>query len=172
MFNIPTQITQGDRISWFEHLSDYNPLTDTLKCFIVGKSASLTGTSGGSSNGFEFEITSVQSQALEPGKYKVQFAIFVNGSDKTTLGTTDLEVCPSFEGLTELDTRSDDEKELEELNKALSKGITEYRIGDRMMRYHSLEELSKRQKHLRNRIAIAQGRIKPGGRNLGVGFCD
>lgn len=171
MFSIPSRITQGDLIEWLQILDNYNPATDILKCFIRGKSAlDLTGVANG--DGWNFTIDSTQSALLNSGKYKSQFVIFEFGTDKKTLGTTDLLVCSSFESLTELDTRSADEIELEEINNALNKGITEYRIGDRMMRYHSLEELSKRQKYLRNRIAIAQGKIKPGGRNLGVGFCD
>ena len=171
MLNIPNQITQGDTVEWYETLPDYNPATDTLSCFIRGQSAlDLTGVPSG--NQWDFTITSAQSQTLTPGKYKKQYVIFEFGTKRKTLGTTDLLVCPSFEGLTQLDTRSDLEIELEQVNNALLKGIAEYRIGDRMVRYQDLGELGKRQQYLRNRIAIASGKLKPGGRNVGVRFSD
>ena len=154
MFNIPTQITQGDLITWSQELEGYNPVTDTLSCFIRGQSAVLDLNG----DGWDFEITSAQSANLTPGAYKTQFVIF-SGSDRTTLGHTDLLVCLSFENLTEFDTRDSNEKELEAITKAiaqLSNGVAEYYIGDRRVRYQDLGELSKRQRELRNRIAMAK----------------
>jgi hypothetical protein len=96
------------------------------------------------------------------------------GSGRHTLGTVDLEVLPSFENLTELDPRTDDEKELEEVTKAIaaviSGGVAEYYIGSRRVRYQDLQLLTDRQRELRQRIAIASGRIKPGGTNVGISF--
>ncbi len=171
MFNIPKQITQGDRITWTQELEGYNPATDTLSCFIRGQSAlDLTGVSNGSS--WDFEITSPQSEALAPGQYKTQFVIFQT-SDRTTLGHTDLLVCPSFENLMEFDTRDEDEKELEAITSAIGKiasgGIAEYYIGSRRARYQDLGQLTERQKYLRNRIAMKK-RGSVGGRNVGVRF--
>lgn len=174
-FSIPNQITQGDDIEWLQALNDYSPLTDTLSCFIRGAAAiDLTGEALGGS--WKFTIVSNQSQALEPGKYKAQFVVYVGGVKKVTLWTTNLLVTPSFEGLTELETRTSDEIELEEISKAITKlssgAVAEYRIGDRMMRYQELGQLIKRQQYLRTRVAIAQKRIKPGGKNVGVRFFD
>ncbi len=172
MFNIPKQITQGDRITWTQELEGYNPATDTLSCFIRGQSAALDLNSVPNGEGWDFEITSAQSANLTPGAYKTQFVIF-SGSDRTTLGHTDLLVCPSFENLTEFDTRDSDEKELEAITKAiaqLSNGVAEYYIGDRRVRYQDLGELSKRQRELRNRIAMAKNPGIIGGRNVGIRF--
>ncbi|MEM7756577.1 MAG: hypothetical protein AAF298_00395 [Cyanobacteria bacterium P01_A01_bin.40] len=180
-FNIPSQITQGDSIKWVENFSGHDSLVDVMKCFIVGQSNSLTVSGNAIASGFEFEISGSMSQILQPGKYKAQFAFFLDyvnvGSDrKNTLGTTNLLVCPSFESLTELETRSADEIELEAITKAINKlasgAVAEYYIGDRRMRYQDLGELTKRQQYLRTRIAIASGRIKAGGRNVGVRFND
>ena len=83
---------------------------------------------------------------------------------------------PSFEALTTLETRTVDEIELEQITLAIARlvsgAVAEYRIGDRMMRYQDLEQLTKRQRELRQRIAIASGIGKPGGRNVGVRFED
>lgn len=172
-WNIPTQITQGDFITWSEELPDYNPATDTLSCFIRGQSAlDLTGVANGTK--WDFTLTSTQSDALIPSLYKTQFVIYAGGTNKTTLGSTDLVVCHSFENLTEFETRSADEIELEEITKAITKlstgAVSEYEIGDRRMRYQDLDKLTARQRELRHRIAIASGRLKPGGRNVGVRF--
>ncbi len=175
MLNIPKQITQGDDVAWSQTLEDYNPATDTLSCFIRGQSAlDLTGVPNG--NQWDFTLTSVQSQTLTPGKYKKQYVLFEGGTKRKTLSTTDLLVCPSFEDLTELDTRSEDEKELEEITKAILKlssgAVSEYWIGDRKLKYQDLEQLTKRQQYLRHRVAMAKNRGAIGGRNVGVRFSD
>ena len=174
MFNIPKQITQGDKTTWTEKLPDYNPLTDTLSCFIRGQTAlDLTGTA--TTKGWDFTIESAESETLTPGKYKTQFVVFEFGTDRKTLGTTELLVCPSFEKLTELETRSADEIELEAVTQAIarhSNGIKEYWIGDRKMEYRDLQELYDRQQYLRTRIAISSGKLKAGGRNVGIRFSN
>ena len=171
-WNIPQQITQGDLITWSQDKIGYNPATDTLNCFIRGNSAlDLTGVSNG--NGWDFEIASAQSANLIGGAYKTQFVILTASGGRTTLGHTDLLVCPSFENLTEFDTRDEDEKELEAITQAIGKiasgGIAEYYIGTRRARYQDLGELTKRQQYLRNRIAMKK-RGGIGGRNVGVRF--
>ena len=173
MFNIPNKITQGDKLEWWEELDDYSPATDNLKCFIRGATKlDLEGVANGDL--WDFTITSAQSAALTPGAYKTQFKIIAFSGENKTLGSTDLLVCQSFESLTELDTRNDDEKELSLITQAIAKlasgAVAEYQIGDRRMRYQDLGELTERQAYLRTRIAIASGRIKPGGRNVGVRF--
>ena len=179
IWNIPTQFTQGDRLSWREHLANFNPVSDVLKVFIVGQKNTLTVTGNGGVSGFEFSVSSTATQILQPGKYKAQFVIFedflnLETENKTTLGLTDLIVLPSFEGLTELETRTPDEIELEQITQAIAKlvsgAVAEYRIGDRMMRYQDLDALTRRQEYLRRRIAIANGKVSPGGRNVGVSF--
>ncbi|MEO0835924.1 MAG: hypothetical protein AAFY16_08050, partial [Cyanobacteria bacterium J06642_3] len=135
LWNIPNQITQGDDIEWSQTLEDYNPATDTLSCFIRGASSlDLTGIPNG--NQWDFTITSAQSQDLTPESYKTQFVIFKFGTKRKALGTTQLVVCQSFEKLENLETRSQDEIELDEVNKALAKGVKEYSIGDRRVIYH------------------------------------
>ncbi len=172
MFNIPKQITQGDTVSWSETLEEYNPATDTLKCFIRGKSIlDLTGVSNG--NQWDFTIDTNQSILLAAGKYNTQFVI-ESGKNKKALGITELIVCPSFEKLTELETRSADEIELENINKAINKlasgAVSEYWIGDRKLRYQDLEQLTKRQQYLRNRVAMRKNPSAIGGRNVGIRF--
>lgn len=174
MFNIPNQITQGDTVEWSETLPDYNPATDILKCFIRGASTlDLIGLANGEA--WDFAIDTNQSILLSAGKYKTQFVIFEFGTKRNTIGNTELIVCPSFEALTELDTTSDDEKELELITQAIanhSHGKKSYQIGDRRMEYRDLNELYQRQAYLRQRIAIASGKLKPGGRNVGIRFCN
>lgn len=171
-FNIPLQITQGDRVIWSEQVTEYNPGTDLLSCFIRGAYAlDLTGVPNG--NGWDFEIAESTSALLSPGFYQAQFVAFSAGAGRKTLGVVKLEVCPSFENLTELDTRTAEEKELEQLNIAIAKlsdGVAEYYIGDRRVRYQDLGSLYERQKYLRNRIAKIKNRASIGGRNVGVRF--
>ena len=69
-----------------------------------------------------------------------------------------------------MDNRSSDEIELEKLNYALRRGVLEYEIGDRKIRYHSLKEMSDRQKQLRILINRRKKRIRPGGQNIPIGF--
>jgi hypothetical protein len=172
-FNIPTTITQGDRVTWKEILPDYNPVIDTLSCFVRGATAlDLTGIPGG--DGWDFLIGSTQSQALMVGTYQVQFVIYQAGVNRQALGITELVVCTDFEGLTTLETRSPDEIELEAITKAIAAvvqgGTAEYRIGDRMVRYQDLTQLTERQRYLRNRIAKAKNPQNIGGRNVGIRF--
>ena len=68
-----------------------------------------------------------------------------------------------------------DEIELEAVTQAILKhshGKKEYWIGDRKIEYRDLQELYDRQQYLRTRIAIASGKLKPGGRNVGIGFSN
>ena len=173
-WNIPQTITQGDRITWCEYLANYGIATDVLKVFIVGQHNSYTAIANGNGDGFEFSIPSTITQVLQPGKYKAQFKIFANSGENKTIGSTELTVLPSFENLTELETRSADEIELELITTAIAKiasgAVAEYRVGDRMMRYQDLDQLTRRQEYLTRRIAIANGRVKPGGRNAGVSY--
>ena len=174
MFNIPKQITQGDTVSWSETLDEYNPATDTLKCFIRGQSAlDLTGVSNG--NQWDFTIDTNQSILLAAGKYNTQFVIEFS-TNKKALGTTELLVCPSFENMSKLETRSPDEIELEEITKAILKlssgAVSEYWIGDRKLRYQDLEQLTERQQYLRNRIAMRKNPSRIGGRNVGIKFSN
>ena len=120
IFKIPTQITQGDTLEWSENLADYNSAADTLKCFIRGSSTlDLTRVANG--NAWDFAINTNQSILLAAGKYKTQFVIFKSGTKRKTLATTDLLICPSFESLDTLETRSDDEIELEAGTKAINR---------------------------------------------------
>ena len=173
-WNIPRQITQGDTFNWSQALADYKPADGTLKCIIIGVTKlDLIGVPY--FDQWNFVVSSSQAENLEPGKYKTQFTFTNLLGNKTTLGGTELLVCPSFEVLTELETRSVDEIELEQVNQAIAKlsnGIKEYWIGDRKLEYRDLDELYKRQQYLRTRVAIASGKLKPGGRNIGVSFCE
>ncbi|MGL6341407.1 MAG: hypothetical protein ACRC80_19970, partial [Waterburya sp.] len=104
---------------------------------------------------------------------KAQFVIFAFGTGRKTLETIDLLVCPSFESVTTFDGRSDDEKELEVITTAIARlaggAVSEYRVGDRMMRYQDLAELTKRQRELRNRIAKTKN---VGNQNVKIRFCE
>jgi hypothetical protein len=175
IFDIPKQITQGDRVTWSQDLDKFFPAVDILACFVRGGTAlDLTGVG----NGFvwDFTITETQSQALPPGNYKTQFVVFGTGTGRQTLGSTDLLVLPSFESLTTLDTRSPDEIELEQITTAIAKlasgAVAEYRIADRMMRYQDLSELTNRQQYLRNRVAKIKNPGGIGGRNVGIRFSN
>ncbi len=75
------------------------------------------------------------------------------------------------------EVKSSDEIELEAIEKAIAKiltngGVAEYQIKSRKMRYHSLDELYRQRDHLRIRIARRKNRSGIGGRNLGVSFGD
>lgn len=170
MIKIPKQITQGDRITWRFGIPT-PPATSVVSIFIRGQS-SLNLTGAFNSYFWEFEITPSQSEDLLPGRYKAQLVAYsVDG--KKTLGVFDLEVLPSFENLTELDTRTSEEKELEELEFAIAKlssGVAEYYIGTRRVRYSELPQLYERQEYLRNRIAMIKNRGSIGGRNVGIRF--
>jgi hypothetical protein len=174
-FNIPKSFTQGDRVSWWEHFPEHNPLTDTLSCFIRGLNSALDLTAIGSVDGFEFTLNEASSMQLVPGNYQAQFVIYPS-SGRLTLGKIKLTVLSSFEDLTTIDPRSDDEKELEQITIAIAKlasgAVSEYRIGDRLMRYQDLSALTQRQQYLRNRIAKAKKPKNIGGRNVGVRFSN
>lgn len=173
MWNIPQTITQGDHRTWIETKENYDYLADHLKIFIRGQSA-LDLQSANLYNGWGFEITSAQSMALLPGKYKAQIVVFPHLDERFALDIISLEVLASFESLTTLETRTPDEIELEQITMAIAKlvsgAVAEYRIGDRMMRYQDLEQLTKRQRELRNRIAMALNPKNIGGRNVGIRF--
>jgi hypothetical protein len=171
-WNIPQTITQGDRVFWSQILDGYNNITDTLSCFIRGASGGIDLTGVPSGDGWDFTINEAQSTTFASGNYKAQFVVF-SGLGRETLGTVDLLVCPSFENLTEFDARTADQKELAVITEAIGKLVTgavaEYRVGDRMMRYQDLNQLTQRQRELRNRIAKTKN---PGGRNVPIRFSD
>ena len=173
--NIPKSIIQGDRITWKQDKLGYDPNIDTMACFIRGQSNPIDLTGTPVADGWIFTLESAESSNFVPGKYKIQVVAFLP-SGKETVGIYNFSVHPSFENITQLETRTPDEIELEDLNKAISKlasgAVAEYEIGDRKMRYQDLDKLTRRQEYLRRRIAIAQGRVKPGGRNIGVRYSN
>ncbi|MEM9271512.1 MAG: hypothetical protein AAGA80_00925 [Cyanobacteria bacterium P01_F01_bin.143] len=74
------------------------------------------------------------------------------------------------------EVKSSDELELEAIEKAIAKmltngGVAEYQIKSRKIRYHSLDELYRQRDRLRIRIARRK-RAGVGGKNLGISFCD
>lgn len=170
---IPTRITQGDRVTWSETVADSDNAIDLLTFFVRGQFAlDLTGVPDvEDKTQWHFEIIESTASVLAPGIYHAQLVLFSSGFGKQTLGVTPLEVEPSFELLTSLDTRSSEEKELAELEKAiaqLSNGVQEYYIGTRRVRYADLNQLYERQKYLKNRIAKMKRPRAIGGRNVGV----
>ena len=177
IWTVPQKITQGDRITWTQNLDALDSAFDTLSCFLRGQNSALdlTGTPL-LLGGWEFLIPEAVGATLQTGKYKAQFVIFSVAKGRQTLGSTDLIVQPSFEAFTTLETRSPDEIELEQITMAIAKlvsgAVAEYRIGDRMMRYQDLEQLTKRQRELRNRIAMTKKSGNIGGRNVGVRFSN
>ena len=170
--NIPKQFTQGDRVTWITDLTIYNP--DSVTCYIRGASNPLDLIGVKVNGGWEFTLTEDDSNMFTPGRYQAQLVIATAAAGRQALGQAYFEVRPGFAQITELETRSPDEIELETISTAIAKlvsgAVAEYRIGDRMMRYQDLEQLTKRQDYLRKRVAIAHGKLKPGGRNVGVRF--
>ncbi|MDJ0900259.1 MAG: hypothetical protein QNJ55_15755 [Xenococcus sp. MO_188.B8] len=74
------------------------------------------------------------------------------------------------------EVKSSDEIELEAIEKAIAKmltngGVAEYQIKSRKMRYHSLDELYRQRDRLRLRIARRK-RGGVGGQNIGISFCE
>jgi hypothetical protein len=174
-FAIPKQFTRGDRVVWSESISGASNAVDVLSCFIRGQS-SLDLTGVGDSNNLDtwnFEIVEAISDTLIAGIYQAQFVLYSQAEGKKTLGMTKIEVCASFANLTSLDTRLPEEKELEEIDKAisaLSNGVAEYYIGTRKVRYIDVYQLYERQRYLRNRIAKIKNRCHIGGVNVGINF--
>ena len=74
------------------------------------------------------------------------------------------------------ETKSSDELELEAIEKAIAKmltngGVAEYQIKSRKMKYQSLDELYRQRDRLRIRIARRK-RGGVGGQNIGISFGD
>lgn len=172
-YNLPTSFVQGDYVE-FKILLEYTS-SATVTVFIRGMSnpLDLTGVHDGS-NGWDFQITETQSMAFDPGNYQIQLVVF--DPHRETLGVYPLHICPSFENQAEVDTRSPEEIELEQLNAAISaltsKNIAEYYIGIRRVRYHDLASLYDRQAYLRRRIARMKNKSSIGGCNVPVSFCE
>lgn len=173
IWNIPQKFTQGDRLNWLERIDNYNSLTTELEIFIRGTDAlNLVGEK--LYNGWGFEISRHQSMDLRPGKYRAQIVVTPSEAERFTfLDHVDLFVQPSFENLTQVETRSADEIELGLITKAIARlasgAVSEYRIGDREMRYQDLRSLTERQRELRLRIKYAN-RGYTGGQNVGIRF--
>jgi hypothetical protein len=176
LWTIPQKITQGDRVTWTQILEDYNSTTDFLSCFVRGLSPGLDLSALPNGDNWDFLITDTQSDSLAPGKYQAQFVIFESGTNRKALGIAQLLVCPGFDNLTEIESRSADEIELDLITTAIAKlvsgAVAEYRIGDRMMRYQDLAQLTSRQQYLRNRVAAALNPGIIGGKNIGIRFSD
>lgn len=176
IWTIPQKITQADRVTWTQTLADYNSTTDFLSCFIRGLSPGLDLSGVDNGAGWDFLMSEEDSNGLAPGKYQAQFVIFQGGASRKALGIAQFLVCPAFENLPSIDSRSADEIELELITTAIAKlvsgAVAEYRIGDRMMRYQDLSELTNRQQYLRNRVAAAKNRGSIGGKNIGIRFSD
>jgi hypothetical protein len=156
-------------------IPDSDNAADLLSCFVRGAYAlDLTGVSSATNpHSFHFEILEATSAVLSPGIYQCQFVLLQAGARRKTLSVIQVEVCPSFEFMGGLDTRSKEEKELEEIEKAiasLSNGVAEYYVGTRRVRYVDLSVLYERQNYLRNRMARRKNPKLIGGRNVGVKF--
>jgi hypothetical protein len=174
IFAIPKQFTQGDRVVWSESISGASNAIDVLSCFIRGQSSlDLTGVADPNNlDTWNFEIVEAMNDTLIAGIYQAQFVLY-SQAGKKTLGISKIELCPAFTNLTSLDTRLEEEKELEEISKAisaLSNGVAEYYIGTRKVRYIDVYQLYERQRYLRNRIAKIKNRSIIGGVNVGVNF--
>ena len=171
ILNIPKEIVAGDRVTWFERVDGISSV-DTVGSYFLRGNSSLDLTGVPDRDGWYFEITEAQSNEVKPGVYFCQFVIYPL-SGRKTLGTISITVNPSFESLSELDTRLPEERELiavSEAIKKLSNGVAEYEIGSRKVRYHDLQQLYQRQTYLRNRIAKIKNPNSLGGRNVGIRF--
>lgn len=173
MFNIP-DITQGDRLEWFDDFPDLDGGVDTVSCFIRG-AGTLNLTAVPSDGRWMFQIAEAQSSALPAGKYQAQFTAFSPGFGRKTLGVKFFNVAADLATVNQpIDNRNSDEIELDKVREAianaLSGGVAEYYIGERRIRYHSLDELYKRERYLVQRVAKRKNKGSIGGRNVGVRF--
>lgn len=92
-WNIPQQITQGDRVTWTEEFEGKISDDEQLKFLIKGSSEiNVIGQYYGA--GWDFEITPLQSKALIPGIYEVRIVLHF-GESKITLDVIELEILES-----------------------------------------------------------------------------
>ena len=172
MFNIPKEFYSGDRVTWTEELAIQS--VDTFALFVRGPfPLDLTGIRSGT--GWLFEISEEKSEALLPGLYRANFVVFVAGTGRKTIGSTQFSVLPNPATVGTVDNRFREEIELELVRSAIVKvaegGVAEYEIGERRVRYSSLDELYQRERYLVNRIAKLKNRSIIGGRSVPIRFC-
>ena len=172
MFNIPKEFYSGDKLTWTEELTD--SAVDTFALFIRGPSTlDITGIENGLT--WLFEISEEKSEALLPGLYRANFVVYIVGTGRKTIGSMQFSVLPNPATVGSVDNRSHEEIELELVRSAIFKvaegGVAEYEIGERRVRYSSLDELYKRERYLVNRIAKRKNRSIIGGRSVPIRFC-
>ncbi|MGK7949144.1 MAG: hypothetical protein AB4368_10155 [Xenococcaceae cyanobacterium] len=170
-FNVPRIITAGDTISWNDNFPELKSTDYTLTHLIRGANTKLDVVGTPAENGWDSTITRDESAWLIPGQHWVQIQV-AKPERKITLDTIKIKVEPNFAELDSYDGRSNDEKELEAVSLAIveisNKGIAEYQIKGRQVRYQDLPDLIRLRDRLRARIARAKNKGKS--RNSYISF--
>ena len=121
IINIPKRFIQKTFVSWTDTYDDYDPTSYDVKYIFANtnNTISCSGTANGSSFDFEPDTT-----GFEAGTYQYQ----ISATHKTNnrlfiIATGYVNITLNFDGTAGVDTRSDQEKILEQINNHLISNV-------------------------------------------------
>ncbi|MEG3437690.1 hypothetical protein V0288_11220 [Pannus brasiliensis CCIBt3594] len=168
---IPPKIVAGDSVSWSDHLPDYPPSAGYELNYAIrgasGMPVNVTATIEGGD--FLSTLTPAQTADLAPGAYYWQAFVTRGINVRITVGSGRLEVAANLATADNYDGRSEAERELAEVRKAIAhvlSGGQSYKIHEREFTRADLEILMARETQLRVRVA----REKNGSSNVKIRF--
>lgn len=157
----PSKIVSGDSIKWESEFSDYPPTDYTLSWAIRGLS-NLDVIAESSGDKFLTTLTATQTSLLLPGQYFYQAYLtsIEDPENRTTIKQDSFNVLPNLALESDYDGRSEVEKLLHLVNRAISElikdNVVSYRIKEREVTKQDLPELIK----WRDQLKIEFARLK------------
>jgi hypothetical protein len=150
VLKIPPTIVSGDTVTWIESLPAYPPDLGWVFEYVLQGETPITLTGITENNAYKFTIDTV----LDPGLYYWQAQLTKDGS-RNTLSSGRLQVSIDLNTAIDYDGRSQAEKELEEVRKAIDtiyKGGQSYKIKDREFTRGDLTALIARESQLKAQV--------------------
>lgn len=153
MLNVPTNLVSGDRWEWRSSDLMYGstpvlPDHGTLEFSFRSAAGNFDVTAGEVGTEFVTVLGAVQTATIAPGNYRWQAYLTPTGGQRLTVGDGRVQVKPNLAAATTYDDRSEAEKLLELVNKAIASALNnggkptqEYEILGRRAKYYDLEQL-------------------------------
>lgn len=173
------QLIAGDSWSWTLDLSDYDPVTYTLKYFFRGPGTlDLVATASG--NSFKVTAAGTDTSALPPGIYAWSMCVFDASNNRTELDRGQVEVLLDIAGETAgLENRGWVKISLDNVRAVLQgragRVEKQYMINGRELQLLSPQELVNLEGYLSSRYRreqIESGELPPASNQVKVSFGD
>lgn len=156
---IPTEIIQGDSLSWTESESNY-PASNSwvIHYVLVNSSNRIEFNSIANGDGHDFDITTTTTSAWGSGEYTYQRYV-TNNTDRITLDKGSVTIEKDFS--TAQDKRSHAQKTLEAIEAVIENRASidqqEYSINGRSLKRLTIDELFKFRDYYASKVRKEKG---------------